>query len=64
MKNQDYRYLLKIYADIWNKIFLMIEDLDMDKPLTDEVLSDPNHKFVKTMLYIYSMQSFVFKELN
>lgn len=42
----------------------MIDKLDMDKPLTRKILSDPNHKMVKTVLNIYSMQSFVFKELN
>ena len=36
----------------------------MKKPLTIEVLSDPENKLVKTIMYIYSMQSFVFTEVN
>lgn len=36
----------------------------MKKPLTTEILSNPEHDFVKTLLYIYSMESFVFKEMN
>lgn len=36
----------------------------MKKPLTPKILSDPNHEFVKTLVYIYSMESFVFKEMN
>ena len=36
----------------------------MKKPLTPKILTDPNHEFVKTLIYIYSMQSFVFEELN
>lgn len=28
------------------------------------MLSDPNNKFVKTLVYIYSMESFIFKEIN
>lgn len=29
-----------------------------------KILSNPQHKFVKTLIYIYSMQSFVFTEMN
>lgn len=36
----------------------------MKKPLTTKILSNPDHPFVKTLLYIYSMESFVFKEIN
>ena len=36
----------------------------MKKPLTHKILSNPNHKFVKTLVYIYSMESFVFSEMN
>ena len=42
----------------------MVEEAEFRKPLTLEILSDPQHKFVKTLVYIYSMQSFVFKEMN
>lgn len=27
-------------------------------------MSDPHHEFVKTLVYIYSMESFVFAEMN
>ena len=37
---------------------------DFDKPLTPNILSDPNHRVVKHLVYIYSMQCFVFEELN
>ena len=36
----------------------------MQKPLTEKILSDPNHEFVKKLIYIYSMQSFIFSEMN
>ena len=42
----------------------MVKDVDMRKPLTPKILSDPNHKFVKTLIYIYSMQTFIFSEMN
>ena len=49
---------------IWKKIFTFSKLIDMKKPLTEKILSDPTHGFVKLLLYIYSMQSFVFKTLN
>ena len=33
-------------------------------PLTPKILSNPKHKFVKTLIYIYSMQTFIFTEMN
>ena len=57
MKNQ--------YADRWKMLFKLADlDEDMDKPLTPKVLSDPNHKAVKLLMYIYSMESFIYTELN
>ena len=52
------------YANVWKKIFTMVKDIDLNKPLTPEILSNPNHGFVKTLLYVYSMQSFIFSEMN
>ena len=49
---------------MWKKIFLLAKDKDMSKPLKTEVLSDANQEIVKTLVYIYSLQSFVFKEMN
>ena len=37
---------------------------DMDKPLTPKLLSNPNHAVVKHILYIYSMESFIYTDLN
>ena len=42
----------------------MVEDVDMRKPLDFKSLSNPKNKFVKTMIYIYSMESFLFSEMN
>ena len=36
----------------------------MKRPQTPKILSDPKHKFVKTLVYIYTMETFIFKELN
>lgn len=42
----------------------MVKEVDLKKPLTPKILSDPNHTFVKTLIYIYSMQTFVFGDMN
>ena len=36
----------------------------MNKPITPELLADPSNGFVKMIVYIYSMESFVFSEMN
>ena len=38
--------------------------VNFDKPLTAKILSDPDHKITKHLLYIYSMDCFVFQTLN
>lgn len=52
------------YTQLWIKIFNLSKQQDMKKPLTTKILSNPDHNIVKILLYIYSMQSFVFKEIN
>lgn len=36
----------------------------MDKPLTADILSNPHHKITKHIIYLYSMESFIYKDLN
>ena len=61
--NTNFKCLIG-HIELWQKIFDMVKEAEFCKPLTPEILSDPKHKFVKTLVYIYSMQSFVFKEMN
>ena len=49
---------------MWKKIFAMVQDVDMKKPLTPQILSNTNHTLVRTLIYIYSMQTFMFSEMN
>ena len=37
---------------------------DLDKPLNSKILSNPYHPITKHLLYIYSMESFVYSDLN
>ena len=50
-------------AQMWNQIFSLTES-DFKKPLTPKILSNPNNSIVKTLIYIYSMESFIYKEMN
>ena len=52
------------YSQMWMKVFEMVKNVDMKEPLTPKILSDSNNKFVKTLIYIYSMQTFIFSEMN
>lgn len=61
---EDYAPLIKSSVDVWKKIFKMANQADMRKPLTPEILSNPNNQIVKTLVYIYSMESFVFSAMN
>ena len=36
----------------------------IDKPLTPKILSNPKHKITKHLLYLYSMESFIYSDLN
>ena len=51
-------------SQMWKKIFEMIKDVDLKKPLTPSILANPSHSFVKTLMYIYSMECFLFHEMN
>ena len=53
------------YASNWELLFNLADiDYDFDKPLTPKILSNPNHDVVKHIMFIYSMQSFVYEDLN
>lgn len=56
--------MVKKYTQIWKKIFDLSNKMDMDKPLTKKILSDPQHEFVKKLIRIYTMDCFVFKQMN
>ena len=51
---------------MWKTIFSIAntDDVEFSKPLTPEILSNPDHPFVKTLIYVYSMESFVFSDMN
>ena len=52
--------VVKLFVNLWQQIFKLARGTDFKKALTPKILSDPNNEFVKTMIYIYSMQTFIF----
>ena len=63
-QNFNFKYLKKSYARNWKFLFKLADAGNLDKPLTAKILSDPTHKVVKLIMYIYSMESFIYEDLN
>ena len=42
----------------------MSEDITLDEPLTQQILKNPDHPITRHLLYIYSMETFVYQEMN
>ena len=57
-------WVKKNYKEKWKLIFNLANLGDLNKPLTPRILSNPNHKITKHLLYIYSMESFIYQDLN
>ena len=53
-----------IYVERWSFIFDLAAIGNLDKTLTPQILSDPQNEITKHLLYIYSMESFIYRELN
>ena len=52
------------YENIWREIFNIAKLGNANKPLTPKILSDPKHQITKHLVYIYSMESFLYTEMN
>ena len=37
---------------------------NLNKPLTVKILSNPEHAFTKHLVYLYSMESFIYPDMN
>ena len=54
-----------MYAAQW-KLLFKFEHFNhaLDVPLTRKILQDPHHPITQQIIYIYSMQSFIYPTLN
>ena len=48
----------------WKMLFEIANLGDLNKPLTSKILSDPYHSVTKHILYLYSMETFIYSDLN
>ena len=53
-----------IYLSNWLNVFALADLGSLDKPLTSKILSNPTHKITKHIIYLYTMESFIYPELN
>ena len=60
----NFTYLKDTYKDRWQMLFDLASLGDLDKPLTSRILKDPQHKITCHLLYLYSMESFIYEEIN
>ena len=56
---------IEIYKHAWWAIFKIgTQNFDLNKPLTNEILLDPHHIVTQTLIYIHSMETFIYKDLK
>ena len=36
----------------------------MNQPLTEQILHDPDHPVTQTLIYIHSMETFIYKDMK
>ena len=60
----NFAFFKMIYKEKWDFLFSLADIGDLNKPLTREILSDCTHKITKHILYLYSMESFIYSDMN
>ena len=60
----NFKAIKKSYMDKWRFLFDIAKLGDLDRPLTPRILSNADHKITQHLLYIYSMASFIYIDLN
>ena len=63
-QHTKFNALKKNYVRKWELLFNFTNLGDLDESLTKSILSNPNHKITKHILYIYSMETFIYTDLN
>ena len=58
--NTKFMGLRDIYSECWDMLFKIAKLGDLSKPLTPQILSNPRHKITKHIIYLYSMESFIY----
>ena len=54
-----------MYADNWKYLFdLAKKEYNIETPLTPKILSDPENCITRHLVYLYSMESFIYQDMN
>ena len=56
--------LERIYRERWEMLFDIAKLGNIDKPLTPDILSNPTNPITTYILYLYSMETFIYSDLN
>ena len=60
-----FKQIKSSYESNWETLFdIQLLGIGLDTPLTPKILSDPTHKITQKILYLYSMESFIYNDLN
>ena len=54
----------KQYAQNWQFLFHLADLGSLDKPLTPKILTNSSHPTVKHIMYLYTMESFIYEDMN
>lgn len=60
----DFEFIKSNYQEKWDLIFEFSNFDELDKPLTSNILSNSNHDITKLLLFLYSMESFIYADMN
>ena len=53
------------YKDAWKAIFeIGTQGFDLNEPIDFEILHDPDHPVTQTLIYIYSMETFIYGDMK
>ena len=64
INKSHFKYLADHYKQNWQLLFDLANLGNLDKPLTRKVLSDPCNPIVRHILYLYTMECFIYEEIN
>ncbi len=64
-KNEQIETFIENYKFAWLAIFeIGTQYFDLNQELSDDILWNPEHPVTKTLIYIHSMETFIYGDLK
>jgi len=64
-KISNFEDIINNYKDAWRAILKIgTSNFDLNQPLSLEILLNANHAVAKTLIYIHSMETFIYGDLK